>query len=516
MSALWGCLIGLVRRQTATIVILVGILTYVVLAGADASIVRAGVMGLVVWTGKLFGRKPWSVALLLVTMALMLVDNPFLLRDDVGFQLSFAATAGLLTLEPRMSVLIRFLPAWGGIRESLSTSLAAIVATLPVILFTFGEVSLIAPVTNLLVLPFIPLLFGWGVLMLALSFIALPLALVLSAPLVGILHLVFLVVDALSSLPIAFFHTGQKTFFQWVFSLASLWLLRAVFTRVQSPAREHGGSAPSWKWMVFSVVFALFPITAHVFQNGFYVTFLSIGQGDATYIKMPSGDDWLVDGGPDETVLYKLGQELSWFDRTIETMVLTHADADHITGLLDVASRYRVDRLVVSDPRPRSDLFRQLKPLVGEIVVVHAGADFSEGGVSVSVVGPPAGFDPEDRNDLSVVLDVEYDGVRVLLTGDAAHNEERVMESRLRDVDVLKVGHHGSRTSTSERFLKITRPEVAIISSGLDNRYGHPHGIVLRHLSSVGALIYRTDQDEDVRLTIKKGRAQITPHVLLL
>ena len=227
-------------------------------------------------------------------------------------------------------------------------------------------------------------------------------------------------------------------------------------------------------------------------------------------VELPSGERWLIDGGPDESVLVKLGQILPWYDRRIDVLVPTHADADHITGLIEVSRRYNIGRVYLSADDASLNM-RILQNLWREVPVelVAHGDDLSVGGVEIRVLGPPAGLTSNDRNDLSVVLLVEYNERSFLLTGDASQDREREFVSELGHLDVLKAGHHGSYTSTSYELVKKTTPKVAVVSSGADNRYGHPHGIVLERLSEAGVLVLRTDTDGDIEISVDEGNLDI-------
>lgn len=236
------------------------------------------------------------------------------------------------------------------------------------------------------------------------------------------------------------------------------------------------------------------------------VTMLDVGQGDAILIQAPDGTDILVDGGPDASVLDGLGTHLGFFDRTIELMLLTNPDADHFQGEIDVLERYKVLQVIESNTPGDARTFRVWEERVtAEGATVTAACDGSEmvlaDDVHLRFFNPVCEGGEGTENERSLVFTLTYGETTFLFTGDApASVESRILES-LPDVDVLKVGHHGSRTSTSEEFLSRTRPEVALISAGKDNQYGHPHQEVLERLSRFGIRVMQTATDGEIRCT---------------
>jgi len=243
--------------------------------------------------------------------------------------------------------------------------------------------------------------------------------------------------------------------------------------------------------------------------------FFAVGQGDAAL--MSSGRvQVLIDGGPDRMILSKLGRSLPFFDRNIEYVILTHAHADHAGGLVEVLKRYRVGRLILAGPgtpTPEFGAFRAAAVAAGiPVTAVAAGRVIRAGeAFEFKVLAPPAagGSGNADLNDSSIVLSAavfcpDRKAGRtacgsVMFTGDAPAGMERRLLAAGADLraDILKVGHHGSRRSTSAAFLAAVSPSLAVVSVGR-NSYGHPDPSVLRRLAAAGARILRTDRDGDV------------------
>ena len=231
-----------------------------------------------------------------------------------------------------------------------------------------------------------------------------------------------------------------------------------------------------------------------------HVWFLDVGQGDAILIRAPDGRQILVDGGPSPSALLdELGEVLPFWDRSLDLVVLTHGDADHVSGLVSALERYKVTTVLDGAPsgdRESAVWLTAVQEAGIPRVTATRGTRLAAGAMVLTVLNPGAEASRNygSSNDASVVLRVDYGETSMLLTGDAEEAaEQAMMEAGLPlAADVLKVGHHGSAASTSPAFLAQVAPQVAVISAGAENRFGHPSPEVLARLAGVQVL--RTDQ----------------------
>jgi len=240
------------------------------------------------------------------------------------------------------------------------------------------------------------------------------------------------------------------------------------------------------------------------------VHFFDIGQGDSVFIESPSGYQVLIDGGPDNKILSKLGEVMPFYDKDIDVLVASHPHADHIVGLIDVLARYDVKNIVEAKESYNSAEYQAWEDVIAEEdtkeIEAISGKIIDIGdGVTLTILYPfesVAGIETKTPHDDGVVVMLRYGEFEVILTGDMETKVERrlIMEGYDLDADVLKVGHHGSKTSSSEEFLSAVSPEVAVIQVGVKNRYGHPSPEVLERFENYDIKYYRNDLNGDIKL----------------
>jgi len=275
------------------------------------------------------------------------------------------------------------------------------------------------------------------------------------------------------------------------------------------------------------IIFLLIAFTAQS-QNqrqNLVVDFLDVGQGDAILIKTPYEQNILIDGGPNNAVLAKLGQHLAFFDKNIDLVVLTHPHVDHVTGLVEVLRRYKVKKVLMAQVLDRSPPYlaflAEMEKQKIELEKADGPKDIVLGqDLDLKILYP---FDDisqknfDNLNDSSIVAKLIYKNKSFLFTGDAGLPIEQDLLNNKVDVsaNVLKVGHHGSKYSTSQEFLDAINPQYAVIEVGQDNSYGHPHLVTLNRLAQKGIQILRTDLQGDVEIISDGNNLIIKPERLV-
>ena len=241
------------------------------------------------------------------------------------------------------------------------------------------------------------------------------------------------------------------------------------------------------------------------------IYFFDVGQGDAALIESKDGTQILIDGGPPNKILPKLSQVLDFYDRDLDILVLTHPHTDHVSGAIEVLQNYRVGVVIESGVDYHTAEAKEFEKLVDEKkikkVIVDKPIDLTFfGGAKLRLIYPDKSFEGKilkNAHDSTVVSEFSYNERKVLFMGDAEKNIEKYLlrKNLIADVDILKAGHHGSKTSTTKEFLSAASPEYSIIEVG-KNSYGHPTQEVLSRLASIGSQIFRTDRDGTIKFEI--------------
>lgn len=512
---------------------------YAMLTGMPATVVRAAVMGSVFLMAELLGRQRNSLAALMLTAVLMVVAEPRVLWD-VSFQLSFLSMLGMVLILPYFNSLAGVGNAatnqslLGWLKKLLvvgsGTTFAAILATWPVVAMNFHQFSLVSMPATFFAMPALPGL-------IVLSFVA-SIAGLVWQPLgvwLGWVAWLFLsyfvwVIQIFSALPFVFIENITFQIYQVMIyylllavlfialqnSQAVLSIMRSVYSKVVTAfAAVKSLQFKKISTLLLGLLFisnALVWLAFASLPDGkLHVYIFDVGQGESILIRTPDGQNVLIDSGPDPIAAsVQLGNRLPFWDRKIDVVMLTQPQSDHASGLLEIIKNYDVRNFVVSPMPPDSMYYQELNKIVLEkslkAVIANSGQEIMLGrGIRLVVLHPPIRMLQGTSNDINnnnLVLKLSWDKVSFLFTADIEGEAESYLLQDRADVgcNVLKVAHHGSRTSTSDEFLAIARPGVAVISAGAQNRFGHPHRETLERLSAWvgGKNVYLTSKDGTV------------------
>jgi len=259
-------------------------------------------------------------------------------------------------------------------------------------------------------------------------------------------------------------------------------------------------------FLAILAIIAVFVWSAVFFESGrlLSVAFLDVGQGDAIFIEAPNGNQILFDGGPNKAVLRELSEVMPFYDRSIDIIMLSHPNQDHIAGLVEVLGRYDVGSVIEPGTRHPIAVFDEWEKIIEKkkverIFGIYGMRIYLSDEIYLDIISPNEGEELTGKNvnDVMLVARLVYGDTEFLLTGDMekALEYSLLSEGEIIRSDVLKVAHHGSKNSSTEYFLREVSPEYAVIQSGDDNRYGHPHQETLDKLQSAYINILRTDTD---------------------
>lgn len=521
---------------------------YALVSGLPPSVVRAAVMGSVYLLAVAVGRPGSVLPALALSAGVMTAVSPEIIQR-VSFQLSFAAVGGIAlaqSLVPQWSFPAGSrdqnwwqtwtYPLLRALSMGLIISLAATLATWPLVAFNFREVALLGVIVTVLALPAMPFIMVGTLVAAVLGSFSVTVGQFFGwlvwAPMSYLIELV----EAAPGWTIETNWAGVWLVWVWYAVLAGLLLLltpgrvarlwgqlkdgtRVLTLHQRGPEpRPEPGPARTVPIMFGAVLMAAVAVVLwwQVGTGGdgnLHVYFFDVGQGDSALIVTPGGRQLLVDGGPEtDSAIRALSGAMSGSDRSLDLVVMTHLDADHSRGLLEVLDRYQVGAVLAGTDSPGSAMYAQWQAGVErnrvDVVPVHRGYRLDLGsGVAAEVLNPRPGpyhgaSGSEPGNNESVVLRLTYGSISFLLTADIEAESEDLLEFGGAGIQstVLKVAHHGSKTSSTAGFVAAVGPAAALISVGSSNSYGHPNAEVLgRLLEQTGSEnLYRTDWNGDV------------------
>jgi competence protein ComEC len=513
--------LSITPTQIAILVTMPMLSLYAILSGAGTPTVRSYIMVSIYMIALFIGRRGQWLNSLSVAALIILLWNPGALFE-LSFQLSFLAVFSIGTLLEKRGI-SKVVKEWsvpvsqaardhgtarkrGLIVDRVTTALfitvAAVLGTAPVVALVFKQFPLISPVTNLILTPFIcfvilPLGFFTGFTALILNMDTMPLSGITD----WITHITLHGVKLISEIPYANLHVPNPSFIEVLLYFLSLFIL------------VKGGSR--LRFIPVIVIIVIYLVRPYLNPPEFRVTFLDVGQGDASLVETPDRGIILIDGGKEGSdtgrrviapYLWSKGID------SIDYLVLSHPHRDHYGGLLHVVDHFDTGEVWFNGRViPEAQVFFARIIEKGIPLRILKRGDFMEtGGYRITALHPYDGYysdsdggDISDQNSDSLVLKAESGDLSVLFTGDIElEAEEDIMHlGKWIRSDIMKVPHHGGRGSSSGDFLEAVDPDVAVISAGKNNSFGHPHEETIRRYEQHGIRVYRTDRDGAVTIS---------------
>jgi competence protein ComEC len=508
---------GLSRIAKLSAVTAVNVL-FAVVVGAGSSIIRAVVMSEAALVANVFERETDFYSSLSLSAFILLVFDPRNLFDT-GFQLSFVATWALFHVAPAIEEMLKN-SVLKPVSAALSISIAPTIATTPIILYNFGQISFVSVLSNFVIVPWVEMTVILGFASTLIGIVFLPLAYVLNNVLTVILMILNGFVCFFAGLPYAcrYFkppHLAAITAYYIMF----IYMVEIIKGRVNINI-NFNKLKPAL--IISALLFSLLLFWGHSnAAQDLIVTAIDVGQGDSILIEAPSGRKVLIDGGGKQEIGSSTIPKEDQVGRSIvvpflrkkgineiDLLILTHPHDDHVGGLPYVLEKIKVDQVLDSGQPHTSRGYKKFLKLINDKHIPYRLARAGQvidlgGGAKGYILHPSEPFirgTISDLNNNSVVMRLVYGQTSFLFMGDTAFEGENRIMSLGYDLksDVLKVGHHGSATSTSMSFLEAIRPEYAVISVGAKNKFGHPNPGTLERLETIGAKVYRTDLNGSV------------------
>lgn len=487
-------LLRLSRRLSLCSLIAV-IVFYAILCGGVPPVIRASVMGLLTAVALHLQRETTASNLLSITALVMLCIDPLLLFH-ISFQLSFASTAGLVYLMPALRQKFKFLPKF--IADNLALTLSAQLMALPIIAWYFNSLSLSSLLANLLIIPPLEFVIILGLLgtMIALC---MPFCTVLAQIIFVQASLIFTFASkltfALAKMPFANVYLPTIPFCLVVIYYLCMFLCLKQFALLKQYAKY-----------IAPILCIIFAICFYLNQkpSDLQIHFIDVGQGDAMLIITPKQHAILLDTGGTLNSDFDIGKRVTlpylrhYGITRLDYLILSHSDADHAGGAKAILAKIPVAHLIIAD----EDLNNYAKvlqiPLQDKILqnalIAKADMQFNLDGIDFRFLNSP-NAQGKSANEASNIVKLTYHNFSALFTGDLTQaGEQQLLQAHANlQSTILKVAHHGSKTSSSQKFLTAVKPQFAIISAGKYNSFGHPHEEVVERLNALPTKILRTD-----------------------
>ena len=469
-------------------------------------------MAICVILSDLFSKQPDTLSSIAFASLVLLLYNPLMIFD-VGFLLSFGGTLGIVIFEKRINsfffkhfLILNSYAFFNYIIEVISVSLSAQIIIIPIMLIFFNTFSLISIITNIVVSPLVPLISVLGIVLYLVALLNSKLSYLLSFCLIVPLKSIVCISKILSSVPYANILLPTPPY---IFIVLYYLVLFMIYNKKLSKS--------SIKIIIcLSLICIIFNLSP---RNYVEVNFVDVGQGDCTHIKTRRKKNILIDCGGSENSDYDVGKKvlipylLNNSNGIVDAVFLSHFHEDHVEACIELLKSLCVKRIYIIPQSKETFLFDEILKLSKKnnvhIIYLKNGDIVKIDDVLFEVLYPTEDTQNLDLNNSSMIIKVKANDTSILFTGDAENEEETLLIkdfNKLKlDADILKVGHHGSKTSSSLQFLNIVTPYISVISCGVDNKFKHPNDETINKLNVINSKIYRTDLSGEISLKIYKN-----------
>lgn len=498
-----------VKRKWNVIISVSMIWIYGYLIGFPASVLRADIMFTLLFIAGLIAEPYDSINALFLSFFLFLLFQPLSILS-VGFQLSYAATFSLLYFSPK--VLDLFYPYNNKLVYTLSALLAIYIGILPIQIYYFNSFSLMAVISNIVIAPIISFVLILAVALLLINFIFSPLAALIGIVINMNLNIQRFLVDILYNIEFLSFHFASPH------SIEIILYYILVFTIFKAFNFRNFKRDLSMVVYIYLITLVILTTAIQITDQKLEINFIDIGQGDSSLIRTKNGD-YLVDTGGNLFDDFDIGKNITlpYLQKhgvsKLKGVFITHFHLDHCKAMPLLIEEIDIENIFISYSDMESEIYKNIVDSNIPVNLLGYGDKFKlDRNTYLSVLGPASSERDKglSANNLSLVFNLSYYDRNILFVGDAEKEAERLIMNRIKkNVDVLKVGHHGSDTSTTDEFLNKVDPEIAIISVGRNNFYGHPSDQVIDRLGNINCAVYRTDTMGLTKLILDRDKLDI-------
>lgn len=488
-------------KRIGYIITIINLLIFIIITGASYSVVRACIMAIVVIGAKICYRKENFFTSICISLIIILIQNPFAI-NDIGLKLSFMGTAGIVIFNKSITNFFIKLKIKQKIAEALSVTFSAQLMIMPITILNFNIISLTFFISNILASPLLGIIIIFGFISIFISSILNPISKILFLILHIFLELLILVSKVTEKIPgSSILVKTPNILFAIVYYILILFF-NYFFVIKQNPTRRFHKKIIKIitikniknAFKVIAVVFLIMLLLTRIVRiinPTLKIYFIDVGQGDSTLIVTPKNKKILIDGGEGKTNVlfqYLLDRRIN----KIDYIIFSHFDSDHCNGLIEIIEKMRVENIVMSKQSKESEEYKKILEIIKQknIKVSSVKAEdkiIIEKNLYIKILNPAEKFEFQDLNNNAIVAKLVYKNFSMLFTGDIEKAEENLAKKYKNELKstILKVAHHGSKTSTSEEFLKYVEPQIALIGVGENNKFGHPNQITIEKLKNI-------------------------------
>lgn len=534
------CFKKIFGKKLANIFTTVFILFYMIITGFSPSVVRAGIMGIMMSFSSVVYRKNDIYTAIFLSLFLILIYNPFLI-NNVGLQLSYLGVLGIVLFNKTINEFLNFRNKKENtlikekFKQIISVIISAQIFVIPVTIFHFNTFSIYFLITNFILSFIIGPIIITGLIFTITLFIHSSLAKVISIALnfgIGILLKISSICNTLPFSEVYIPTTNVIYIFLLLCMLFIFFLIYKIVTKKKPSATIYRIKNILYllktkfkkRYLLILLVFILTIYIVNLIPKDLKIHFIDVGQGDSTFIETPMNKTILIDGGGSLAQNFDVGKMtlipylLDKGYNKIDYVMISHFDSDHVGGILTLLQEFKVGRVFISKQFEESENYKKFLQIVEDkkvkVSVVKKGDVINiEKNLKFKIISPGSVATTTNNvlNNNALVEQLVYNKFSCLFTADVEkEGEEKILEEGTEiKSTILKVGHHGSKNSTTENFLKKVSPQIALIGVGKNNLFGHPSDEAINRLQKFGTKIYRTDLNGEITITINNKQLKI-------
>lgn len=502
---------SIIGKKNGKIVCIIFLLAFMAITNFTPSVTRACIMAILTLLSSIIYRKSDVYTNISVAALITLIFNPYSLLD-LGFQLSYGGTIGIIIFIKRIQEKKSNSKVINYIKQMALVSIYANIIIIPIMMYHFNTVSFTFIISNIMASPILGIIVITGFLFIITSITAKPLTRLIAIFIKPILSILIKISQICSKLPFS----NILVVTPYMFNVISYYaiILYCIKSKKNNKCKIIIG---------LLIVLILINFIIYIFPQKLRIFFIDVGQGDSTLIITPDKKTVLIDGGGSDS--FDVGEKVLLpylLDRRIlkiDYVLISHFDTDHCGGILTIMEKVKVKNIIISEQAEHSENYERFKKLMIykkiRLIEVKKGDKIKIGRYSeFKILFPTSRLLSENPlNNNSIVAQFNYNNFKMLFTGDIEKlAEQQILKTEKAEIraDILKVAHHGSKTSSIPEFIKAVRPKIALIGVGKNNTFGHPNQQTIKNLENIKCRIYRTDLQGEIIIKIdQKGRMNV-------